>query len=213
MTAWVSWTAKTIMLAAGFAVVAGGGFATAAFAGTGGGAVTSGLGSVLGGNQVKIPVTVPVDVCGNSVAVLGIAGAGCEGGSVVKQSAACGCPGNVKLLPVISRPAAGLTSYDIRGVGHPARLARQLSLRKAGLGELPAVGGLPSLAGLTRLTQLASDPAAGMLMPRASLSSANGGGMSDTTFFTLAGGVLLAGISALKMSSRRGTRRNVRGMA
>ncbi|MBO4269560.1 chaplin family protein [Microbispora triticiradicis] len=45
---------------------------------------TSGAGSVLGGNQVVAPITAPIDVCGNAVAVLGEAGAGCRGGAVAK---------------------------------------------------------------------------------------------------------------------------------
>jgi ChpA-C len=44
---------------------------------------TSGNGSVLGGNQINIPITVPIDICGNAIAILGIAGAGCVGGASV----------------------------------------------------------------------------------------------------------------------------------
>ncbi|MFB9709977.1 chaplin family protein, partial [Streptosporangium nondiastaticum] len=50
-------------------------------AGGAGGNVTSGRGSVLGGNQVVAPITAPVNICGNAVAVLGDAAAGCLGGS------------------------------------------------------------------------------------------------------------------------------------
>ncbi|MER6944395.1 chaplin [Nonomuraea sp. NPDC000554] len=42
---------------------------------------TSGDGGVLSGNQIFAPITVPIDVCGNAVAILGIAGAGCMGGA------------------------------------------------------------------------------------------------------------------------------------
>ncbi|MEV0619670.1 chaplin family protein [Nonomuraea sp. NPDC050404] len=45
--------------------------------------VTSGNGSVLGGNQLHLPVSVPVNVCGNAVAVIGGATAGCKGGAGV----------------------------------------------------------------------------------------------------------------------------------
>jgi hypothetical protein len=55
--------------------------AVPAFASTG--PVTSGDGSVLGGNQVIAPITVPVDVCGNAVAVLGFAESLCRGGANV----------------------------------------------------------------------------------------------------------------------------------
>ncbi|TMR36560.1 chaplin family protein, partial [Actinomadura geliboluensis] len=46
---------------------------------------TSGMFSVLGGNQVFAPITAPVSVCGNSVAVFGISEAQCEGGAFVKH--------------------------------------------------------------------------------------------------------------------------------
>jgi ChpA-C len=72
------------MLTATFAT-AGAGFPAAAFAasGGGGGGSTSGLGSVLGGNQVNAPISVPADVCGNAAAVLGLGLAGCQGGASV----------------------------------------------------------------------------------------------------------------------------------
>ncbi|MWA02132.1 DUF320 domain-containing protein [Actinomadura sp. LD22] len=44
---------------------------------------TSGNFSILGGNQINAPISIPVDVCGNAVAVIGIAGAGCKGGASV----------------------------------------------------------------------------------------------------------------------------------
>src|ERR1700760_575644 len=89
MRTWAHWTAKTVMLTAGVAT-AGAGFSGAAFAaGPGGssGAVTSGLGSVLGGNQAGAPVSLPVDVCGDAAAVLGLSLAGCGGGASSAPSA------------------------------------------------------------------------------------------------------------------------------
>ncbi|MDL4815366.1 chaplin family protein [Actinomadura opuntiae] len=45
---------------------------------------TSGNMSILGGNQVYAPISVPINVCGNAIgAVLGIAQAGCKGGAAV----------------------------------------------------------------------------------------------------------------------------------
>ena len=41
----------------------------------------SGNGEILSGNTVVAPVTVPVDVCGNAVAILGLSEAGCQGGA------------------------------------------------------------------------------------------------------------------------------------
>lgn len=45
---------------------------------------TSGNGSILGGTQVIAPISVPVNVCGNAVAVVGIASAQCKGGAEVE---------------------------------------------------------------------------------------------------------------------------------
>lgn len=58
------------LVAAGFLLTSGG----AAFADT----ATSGNGSIGGGNQIGADVDAPVNVCGNAVAVLGVAGAQCE---------------------------------------------------------------------------------------------------------------------------------------
>lgn len=44
---------------------------------------TSGVGGLLSGNQAVIPISIPINVCGNSLAVLGLAGAGCRGGASV----------------------------------------------------------------------------------------------------------------------------------
>ncbi|MCW2940051.1 MAG: hypothetical protein JWN00_3036, partial [Actinomycetia bacterium] len=58
--------------------------AAPAYANTGGGGLfTSGDGGILSGNQIFAPISVPISICGNAIAILGIAGAGCEGGSFV----------------------------------------------------------------------------------------------------------------------------------
>ncbi|WP_067481246.1 chaplin family protein [Actinomadura hibisca] len=51
---------------------------------SGGGQTTSGQSGVLAGNQANAPVNIPVNVCGNAVAVLGSAAAGCDGSAVVE---------------------------------------------------------------------------------------------------------------------------------
>jgi len=84
MHSWASWTAKTVLVTTGFAV-AGGGLAGAAFAGTG---TNAGNVSVLNGNQVSVPVSVPLNICGNAVALLGGAQAGCQGGAQVTGAGA-----------------------------------------------------------------------------------------------------------------------------
>ncbi|GII52386.1 hypothetical protein Pth03_07750 [Planotetraspora thailandica] len=57
--------------------------------------VTSGRSSVLGGNQVVAPITAPVNLCGNSVAIFGDATAGCKGGASVQGSGGSGAGRNV----------------------------------------------------------------------------------------------------------------------
>lgn len=46
---------------------------------------TSGDGSVLGGNQLRAPISVPINICGNSAAILGVAKAWCKGGAHVEN--------------------------------------------------------------------------------------------------------------------------------
>ena len=43
--------------------------------------ITSGNGSIVGGNQLHLPIAIPINVCGNAVAVVGVAVAGCKGGA------------------------------------------------------------------------------------------------------------------------------------
>jgi hypothetical protein len=44
---------------------------------------TSGDGGILSGNQIFVPVSIPVDACGNAIAVMGRTRAGCRGGALV----------------------------------------------------------------------------------------------------------------------------------
>ena len=100
MKSWAKWTAKTVLVTTGFAA-AGGGFAGVAFAGTGG--TNPGNISVLGSNQVSAPVSVPINICGNAAALLGIAAAGCQGGAeVIAHHYPAGRPGGDSqvLIPV-----------------------------------------------------------------------------------------------------------------
>ncbi|MEO3874243.1 chaplin [Nonomuraea sp. B12E4] len=43
--------------------------------------ITSGNGGVISGNQLHLPITAPINVCGNAIAVIGVAVAGCKGGA------------------------------------------------------------------------------------------------------------------------------------
>jgi hypothetical protein len=79
MRTWARWTARATLFAASFATA---GITTVGIA-SAGTHVTSGNNSILGGNQVNVPVSIPVDVCGNAAALLGTALAGCQGGAFV----------------------------------------------------------------------------------------------------------------------------------
>jgi hypothetical protein len=39
--------------------------------------------SILSGNRVDIPISIPINVCGNAIAILGFAEASCQGGAGV----------------------------------------------------------------------------------------------------------------------------------
>ena len=56
-----------------------------AFASThpGGDQVNAGNVSILSGNMVNMPISIPVNVCGNAIAILGFAEASCQGGAGV----------------------------------------------------------------------------------------------------------------------------------
>jgi hypothetical protein len=54
-----------------------------AFASDGPIAITSGDASILGGNQVFVPIAAPINVSGNAISLLGTASAFSEGGAAV----------------------------------------------------------------------------------------------------------------------------------
>ncbi|HEV7931338.1 MAG TPA: chaplin family protein [Actinomadura sp.] len=79
MRTWNKSTARAALLTASFVAVGAGSVCPqAAFGDT-----TSGDHSVLGGNQVNIPISVPIDISGNSIAVAGAAGSRSKGGATV----------------------------------------------------------------------------------------------------------------------------------
>lgn len=69
---------RTVQVAALTAVFAASGSGIA-LAGTSG--HSSGNHSILGGNQISVPISIPVNVCGNAVAILGQALGICQGGA------------------------------------------------------------------------------------------------------------------------------------
>ncbi|MFI9552365.1 chaplin family protein [Nonomuraea endophytica] len=135
----------------------------------GGGNTTSGQSGVLAGNQVIAPITAPVNVCGNAVAVLGDAAAGCLGGSHVGKPVEEGHgydhyarprTGSVAkssgLLPALPLPALA----SLKDAGNVTQ-----QMRSGGLPPLPVVGdvtqtlGLPALPGLPGLPGQPATPA------------------------------------------------------
>lgn len=85
---WASGVMKVAVFSAAFAIP-GTGIAMAA----GPISTTSGNGSILGGNQINVPVSAPVDICGNAIGISGLAGAGCEGGASVSNGGGSGSGG------------------------------------------------------------------------------------------------------------------------
>jgi hypothetical protein len=138
------------------------GGATVHTAGTSAGTpVTSGNGAVASGNQIVAPIKAPVNLCGNSVAVLGVAGAGCDGGATVGNTPVfgrnwmpqCKCQDGsdavTSLLPAYNS-ALGLAQTKLTAYTAASPLP-------AGLGSLPLVSNLTSIV---TLPALASTPAA-----------------------------------------------------
>ncbi len=72
-------------LAAG-AILAASGTANAVAPDATGDMTSVGNNGLLNGSQVLAPIQAPINLCGNSVAVLGVSGAGCDGGSAAQMS-------------------------------------------------------------------------------------------------------------------------------
>ncbi|GAA1464906.1 hypothetical protein NE857_04330 [Nocardiopsis exhalans] len=80
MRKWASTSAKSVLLAAGFVALGSG----VAFADSN--VVTSGNGSIGGGNQIVADADVPINVCGNAVgALVGVAGASCTDSNAITR--------------------------------------------------------------------------------------------------------------------------------
>jgi hypothetical protein len=136
MKSWAKWTAKTVLVTTGFAA-AGGGFAGVAHAGTG--TTNKDNISVLGGNQVSAPVTVPLDVCGNAAAILGIAAAGCQGGAeVVAHHGPAARPGGRSH----GRNTGNLSAGSGNNIQIPVRIAANVCGNAVGKAQASCRGGV-----------------------------------------------------------------------
>lgn len=77
---------KKAFAASAIVAAAGGVLFTGAPAMANSDVATSGNGGVLSGNQAVVDADVPINVCGNSIAILGVSGANCiDSGSTVKN--------------------------------------------------------------------------------------------------------------------------------
>lgn len=160
----------------------------------GAGPRTSGNESILGGNQVSVPVKVPVSICGNAVAVLGAAFAGCEGGAWTGAPMSTSATRMTHLLAQRSYGARAMSAKSV--VQHSA-----LTGAAAGLTRLPVLAGLAG-----SVSQAAGGSAATARPAQATLLSASSPaapGMGSGSMFALAFGALLAGAASLIAAGRR----------
>ena len=207
MRPWAQWTAKTALLAAGFAAAVLGdstaGCMSGALAGVtqqrpaSGGTAARGAAGVI--QRAVAPVT----------SVFGVnapAGTGSfSGGPLAGLQQMSG------LAPLATAPAPrGLAGPGVSssfgnppGAGGAGDMNVPAASQLAGLGALPGLADLPSLAGLANMPAPNDDMGGGIPMPGTALSAANTSGMSSDSFAALAVGALPAGASALKIAGRR----------
>ncbi|GII39229.1 chaplin family protein [Planotetraspora phitsanulokensis] len=197
--------------------------------------VTSGGSSILGGNQVVAPITAPVNLCGNAVAVLGRSNANCAGGASVLGGVGGGrnttsgrygiLAGNQIIAPitapvnvcgnavaVLGDAAAGCLGgaqvgsnhgrYDHRGWGRPQHQAASRDGMSA-LPAVPALSGLKEANGVRQMSAAAtpSAPAVGDLPSMTGLPALPGApdalpsGSLDKTARTLTGKNTVSGVT------------------
>ncbi len=122
----------------------------------------SGNVSAGGGNTVSLPVSLPVDVCGNAAAVLGDSTAGCAGGALAGPATHQAAGDNADaitgeviqsaLAPVTS--ALGATGPGPLGAAGPLGTTGPLSAGPLSAGPLSATGPLDATGPLSELAPL-----------------------------------------------------------
>ncbi|MFG1617383.1 chaplin family protein [Nonomuraea wenchangensis] len=122
-----------------------------------GGNVTSGRAGVLAGNQVVAPIAAPVNVCGNAVAVLGDAAAGCLGGAHVGR-------GPYRMAGSFDRFGRATDKFRTANGALPGVKGASVP---GGTGGLPVLGGLQGVPALSGLGGLQGIPALGALQEAA----------------------------------------------
>ena len=156
---------------------------------------TSGNYSILGGNQVKVPVKVPVDVCGNAVAILGGAFAWCKGG------ASTGAPMSTSAKHLLAHSTYSGRALSAKSVMRQSAVQLPDSSAVAALARQPVLAGLPvQVSKVTSVAGSAAKPAQAATLLSASTPAP---GMGSGSLFALALGALLAGASTLIAAGRR----------
>ncbi|GAB3159947.1 chaplin family protein [Microbispora hainanensis] len=121
-----------------------------------GGNITSGRHGILAGNQVVAPITAPINICGNSVAVLGDAAAGCLGGAQVgggwKRHGSWGHPQHKAARAGVMPAMPGASVLSGKHTVQP--------MSAAATPTAPVVGDLPNMLGLPETPSLPAVPAA-----------------------------------------------------
>jgi hypothetical protein len=175
--------------------------------GSGGGDSTSGNGSVLGGNQVKAPISAPINVCGNAAAAFGDAGAGCEGGAKVKSPHDDGYGGDEghggyrTAQQATGSPAAmGLPS--VPGITKAQALSGLPSFPKSPAADPAELSKLPDLPKLPAGSDVERSPVPSKVHPAAA-SEPISGGMESSAIYVMTVGALMAGASGAMTFARR----------
>ena len=109
MRMWAKGAAMVALTMVGFAGLGPG----VSYAGT---HTTSGDNSLLGGNQIKLPISVPINISGNAAAAGGIAAAASKGGATVRNE---GDPGSGKTTSGKQSAAGG--NAQQHAASHPSR--------------------------------------------------------------------------------------------
>ena len=182
-----------------------------------GGNRTSGAGSILGGNQIVAPITAPVNACGNAVAILGDAAAGCLGSAKVVSSSHHHGPVKPYRAGLLS--AAPLA--PAKKASHPVKPGRPKLPKASAHKVVPVPGGVPQIpgqlatlpGGLTELPNLplvstlpVKAPAADILpikLVSAEETTTKPAGMDAGAFLTMALGALFAATTAFFTFTRR----------
>jgi ChpA-C len=135
---WVSATAGAALVAAMFALPGAG----VAYASDNGNTTGNGNVSVLSGNSITAPVSVPVNLCGISLAVAGFSNAGCAGGTSSTISGVGGHSHNGNVTGNFNIPIASGNTVTTP-VSAPVNLCG-ISLALLGFSNAGCVGGAAS---------------------------------------------------------------------